>query len=1248
VLPYIPFFSNCYGFDSYIVWSALLEDENECQLNDYVQEGPIVRPGKRSSFPPLPALDNVYPVGPLDFFVAPVADTCMRTLTCQYEEQLATPDVTPRWMEMDDATEMYKILRNAVTWQELQTNGKLVIAQLATEGIDVEIAVMVDRTAAALELTGACTVGCFPRSVTLEITYYQIDIYLKRIIQATIILAGFDRDPTNNAYELTIEYYALRYGDLVIKFAFPQSFFIILFLVIGIVTVIAFMLFWAANRVMSLSRYGVNPPFSMTGYLALVVPPIFAGMCVGAVPLGLILAEITFLFKGWEYIVGPTAVDDLWLLDSIYNTYLLAKVDPTLVVATRGGRIGVSFLILGCYLLYIGAILFVPKKVSKRERDLDRARDARQIKRNIWTPTAWRRAHMILISIWLCFFLMIIVEISYWNEYGTYIYEFLVLYKVVAILVDIKVEGSLRDGLLVTPNSVGMSIIQGVVGLGATDFLDFVTGYAIDAIITMFESLYIGPLLDSAVEGTVEFVGTAGAALSARFSKKTLTIAEELEKEERDLMEAKAAEEAASKKTPGGDDGDREYLAKVKAGRDEKEKKGGKAAFRLEAAKKKKTKRLGGIKPRKRGKLFGKLADAGAVEDIIGAIQGYAAGAVGFVHQLIAIGLLILFRDETGIATTYGIKAADMLYYLLFALVMLPFQFPSDMFIHSAFESFHNFKFYEYLVYARYRFVKRETRWKGMEAALDECIEEGARTLDQMCFSSQFYFMIFMHSQGLYFFIMGQVIISNTAYNMFTDPALPVLIPLLLLSFYVTQVLCMRGAKFVGLWAIPDEGTGWHSTMGEGKDDKFGIPDMNQLDLIKKAAAAASGEGYIMNQKIGSETFRYKFLDHNRLWLVDRLPSVFTPRTLRRSRPYLIAQLAKILGAQAPEPDSDDEGLPEDLTQDYGPVSLTPSGRELIKWWLDSARRRLRFRASAAPILAAAKRAACELCQAPGIPPDRKNLTVEQMIPLDALADRFEHEADASQMDDGKWKTFFTKHQRFRTVCLACVAKRKAAKKATTSFDPPAKVHPAEGKGDPRFGPVFLQPATKAIISRWLAQARRRRAHDGAPAHGERDGRDRDEDPAANPEAPEWMRQPVRVNPASAALARKWLQTTRYQRSIRGQDAAEDVATTTTLVAAERAQAVQRELDGTRRVQAEARAVEANKESERAARQRIHPLVPPPPRPFMLAPGGRPPPSAQGRSSATAAAAAADLQGFPGPLGPRPPAPHGPEGYNKP
>ena len=66
-------------------------------------------------------------------------------------------------------------------------------------------------------------------------------------------------------------------------------------------------------------------------------------------------------------------------------------------------------------------------------------------------------------------------------------------------------------------------------------------------------------------------------------------------------------------------------------------------------------------------------------------------------------------------------------------------------------ELFHGWKIYDYLIYTRYRFLQRETRWKGLEDSLDECIDESVRTLDQMCFSSQYYMMMTYAPASSYF-----------------------------------------------------------------------------------------------------------------------------------------------------------------------------------------------------------------------------------------------------------------------------------------------------------------------------------------------------------------------------------------------------------------------------------------------------------------------------------------------------------------
>jgi len=529
-------------------------------------------------------------------------------------------------------------------------------------------------------------------------------------------------------------------------------------------------------------------------------------------------------------------------------------------------------------------------------------------------------------------------------------------------------------------------------------------------------------------------------------------------------------------------------------------------------------------------------------------MQGYGTGAVAVIHSILLIYILILFRQEVGVPDAYNIKATDMLFYLYFAIVMLPFQFTSDMFIHSAYESFWNYKMYEYLVYARYRFLKRESRWKGMERHLDECIEEGQRSLDQMCFSSQFYFMVYIHSQGMFFFILGLIVITHSSYNFFGDPVLLILLPLLLVSCYAIQRLSLVVANVLGLWQLPDKGTGWHSNLGDGADGNFGVPDAAELENLKRIAAAASAEHYIMNQKITQDTFRYKFLDHNRLWLVDKLPMIFTPRTLRRSRPYLIAQLAKILGVDAPSlDDDDDEEIKDEVTEDYGPVKIEPSSKAVLRWWLAAARRRLRLNESVQPFIARAKRTACEICTSPA------NLKVELMLPIEALADRFERDhQDDEEFDVAKWKAFFVKHERFRTVCNACIQRRKDRilnpDKVPAEDDLEAALHDAArgpkskfaGKGDPRYGPVFLSPSSKQIARHWLKRARNRL--------GEEDGDDNDindaftNEPEVSPlddDRTPFAGRRLQLNAATRAIATRWMQLARFNLSIEGVRTAE-------------------------------------------------------------------------------------------------------------
>lgn len=123
------------------------------------------------------------------------------------------------------------------------------ISQLTSEeGPDVFIPVYNDRDAAN-SYGGGCTDLCFPRSMTLTIAHYQLTSTTKRIIDAELKFEDFDKDPSKVGYTLNVVYYPLDYWELIVKFAFDNTVFIALFVVIGCISVLIVGLYWLNVRI---------------------------------------------------------------------------------------------------------------------------------------------------------------------------------------------------------------------------------------------------------------------------------------------------------------------------------------------------------------------------------------------------------------------------------------------------------------------------------------------------------------------------------------------------------------------------------------------------------------------------------------------------------------------------------------------------------------------------------------------------------------------------------------------------------------------------------------------------------------------------------------------------------------------------------------------------------------------------------------------------------------------------------------
>ncbi|RLN47833.1 hypothetical protein BBJ28_00001738 [Nothophytophthora sp. Chile5] len=1060
LLSYVPFLSNCMEYDSFMPLFDLFESD-ACQLPAMTSEtGSYGRNWWRRAFPPLPNQDDVHYVGPLDVGKEPTADICMMDVQCNYEEQLATADVTPRWFEQSAGTVLYYLLREPATLADYLRGGQYYDELLDSAGSDYFIPVTVDNSAAQ-ELEGDCSTLCFPRSVTLDVAYYQLDKHVKRIIMATLVYSDYDRDATNAAYTFSVNLHPLSYFNLVIQFAFEKQVFVGLFFVLGGFMTTGALVFWIVVRVTSFLQ---SPPrFRFWTVFALIAPPPSVGVALAALPIFSVVWSFYVLLNGDKYFSSS----GYWLLDNVVAHYRDTKLDPDAVAGTRKGRMGFCFLVFGLYLIVLGTRIFLPKSIAISEKVMAEQNDREARERSIWWPTQWKRANMIFTSIVLGLFLVLMLEFSFWSMFGSYMFYVIVAQEFVNAKVEGWIESQLKEALLMAPLVSALSLISGIMTFGATDFGDFVLGNTLDFGIMLLTRVYA----DTAIEAIVDFakqvlsycwskakvVGRGVLLLFRSFTRSTVAVATVVDPAD-PKKKGKKDEKGEKEATSAGEEGD-------------------------------------------------------TVEPIIDFYAGCSMERLALFYQPVLILLMMFFREEIMLPILYNIREKDMEIYLWYSLIILLFQLVTEVFVLNVVELFQGWKLYDYLVYCRYRFLQREQRWKGLETNLDECIDESLRTLDQMCFSSQFFMMCTVHITGIVFFVVAIEIMARASYNLFGDPAMPLLLAFVLAAAVFVRSLVLFVAVKLEFWKIKHENTAWLAPPEE--DDEFGVPRWDELERIK----GASHEAYLMNQRITSDTFRNKFLNYNRSWLVHQLPSILTPRTLRRARPYLLAQFAKILDSLNPQVSDDDEDDGDGRPR-FGPVTLSAPSRSIIRLWLARARRVLRLKTAVQPLIQQARKSECEMCLS------RRQLQVELAIPIEVLGDKFEGQSLAEEFDAVAWKDFFAKHQKFKTLCLNCIVHLKTTGQLGDTRGLGSSGGDGTGlDGDWRATP--LNAASYALLQKWYRKAQDRVFGKSGKRRQQLDVSDDEEE--ALQHRFEWTRQPVALSAASTALARKWLLTARQK-----------------------------------------------------------------------------------------------------------------------
>jgi len=333
------------------------------------------------------------------------------------------------------------------------------------------------------------------------------------------------------------------------------------------------------------------------------------------------------------------------------------------------------------------------------------------------------------------------------------------------------------------------------------------------------------------------------------------------------------------------------------------------------------------------------------VEDLMGFLAAYGVNTASVYMTPFFIFFFWDFNDQLRLSYLYGFRKKDLLIYLLFSIVIIPFQIVMDILTFNAQELFHGWKVYEYLKYARYRFINRTSRWKGLERTYDESIDPGLRAIDQMCFSSQYFFVITLGGSGSFLFVLALSMMLRANYNMFEDILFGLCIVLVLGACFFIKKFMFNFADLLGLWRITSAVTTGDMIQGEDELEE----DFVSVFVPAKAKISPQGGGGggggtgfgigdITTADLTSESLRHKFMSENRDWVIDQLREILSPRTAKRLK-LGKAVRRKMRAGELSDSDSD-------MEEDYGVVKLSEEADHLMRTWLTHALARARGRGS--------------------------------------------------------------------------------------------------------------------------------------------------------------------------------------------------------------------------------------------------------------------------------------------------------------
>eukprot|EP00435_Cladocopium_sp_Y103_P014104 s1122_g3.t1 len=640
-MPWLPFFSNCVGFDSYIILWDLFESPGE--LRDGCE---MVPRDEVKIVPPL-----IVDFDTLEPRFDPVADSCELITKCHFEEYIV-PDSygSTLWWELPEETVLFYITTQPISYEDFKIGDPFFAPMVGTELLTGVNLAMDDRSdpdggpnAPSLRI---------PRRVIFEMAYFQESQDKKKLVSADMLLQSFDNDDTDTVYYLMLAFEALGWQDLMNEFQLPYHVYGILYCLIGLGAVGATLVAWAGIRLKV--RKANQPPFRLLECYEFMFWWPVQGVTFATLPVVFACGFIKLLLAPEFNFTGA--------IPCTYGELASAQTDEGESERCRQGRTGTCFLLAGMLMLVSGSRLIIPRlreveeqfllqqptHLLSREGLTLRAEQRQQIRT---VPIRWKRAHLIFVSVFLVFPLTLLWEFTYCDFFGENALYFIIGFSFAMNFVDNALSRAVREELIQVPLSTACSVVLFVGTLGADDFVDFCEGFFLELLYGIAERLILGTLFEAIEKGLA--YAAHWAKTRSWFWRFTLIL-------------------TAGRST-------RALL--MNEGKDEEE-----------------------ISPEEM------VQEGTPIEEAMEEVIGCGTTCMSTIMTPFIIGAIYVFAPETEIPVSYDIRSRDLICYLLFGIIIAPFQVMMDILMNHATELQNNVRIYDYMLYSKWRWRNRVTR----------------------------------------------------------------------------------------------------------------------------------------------------------------------------------------------------------------------------------------------------------------------------------------------------------------------------------------------------------------------------------------------------------------------------------------------------------------------------------------------------------------------------------------------------------